>query len=46
MKESRKLHTYLWNGRNSLGKYVSSGIYIYNIVSDNFTDSKKMIILK
>ncbi|HED38550.1 MAG TPA: T9SS type A sorting domain-containing protein [Ignavibacteria bacterium] len=39
-------HFISWNGKNSLGKYVSSGIYIYNIVSDNFTDSKKMIILK
>jgi len=42
----RGTHFISWNGKNRLGNDVSSGVYIYNIVLDNFTDSKKMIILR
>ncbi len=36
----------VWDGRNDFGKQVSSGIYIYKIQADNFTQSKKMVFLK
>jgi|GEM_PF-3677672 len=35
-----------WNGRDDNGLSVSSGIYFYRIVTDDFAESKKMILLK
>ncbi|MCP4705371.1 MAG: T9SS type A sorting domain-containing protein [candidate division Zixibacteria bacterium] len=35
-----------WDGRDNSGKTVSSGIYFYKIKTDNFTSSKKMLLLK
>ncbi|NIM20733.1 MAG: T9SS type A sorting domain-containing protein [Candidatus Latescibacteria bacterium] len=35
-----------WNGRSDAGESVSSGVYFYRIVSKNFTQTKKMILLK
>lgn len=35
-----------WNGRNSSGEKVASGIYIYRIIANEFISSKKMILLK
>jgi subtilisin family serine protease len=39
-------HEALWDGKNALGQEMPSGIYFYNIRGENFSDSKKMIILK
>jgi FlgD Ig-like domain len=35
-----------WDGKNSNGLKVSSGIYIYSVKVDNLILSKKMILLK
>ncbi len=35
-----------WDGRNNLSEKVSSGIYLYKLISDNFSETKKMILLK
>jgi hypothetical protein len=35
-----------WNGENSYGKRVTTGIYFYRVVAGNFTQVKKMILLK
>ncbi|KAA3601521.1 MAG: T9SS C-terminal target domain-containing protein [Calditrichaeota bacterium] len=35
-----------WNGKNDFGNQVSSGIYIYKIQTEDFTQSKKMVFLK
>jgi hypothetical protein len=35
-----------WNGTNSAGEEVSSGVYFYKIVTKGFTQTRKMIILK
>ena len=39
-------HVVYWNGRDSRGKEVSSGIYLYMLRTDNFIDTKKMNLLK
>ena len=35
-----------WDGRNSWGEYVASGIYFYRIETDNYKETRKMVILK
>ncbi len=39
-------HIVTWNGKNSSGEKVASGIYIYRIRAKDFISSKKMILLK
>jgi len=40
------LYSVTWDGRDNSGKTVSSGIYFYKIKTDDFSSSKKMILLK
>ena len=35
-----------WDGRNALGEYVASGIYFYQLQTDNVSPLRKMLILK
>ncbi len=35
-----------WDGRNDGGSDVSSGIYLYRIVTGGFTQSRKMVLLR
>ena len=35
-----------WNGLNDSGQPVSSGVYFYKLVAKNFTQTKKMVLLK
>ena len=35
-----------WNGTNRYGNNLSSGVYIYTIISDDYTHSGRMILLK
>jgi len=39
-------HSIKWNGRDSDGNVVASGIYIYKLSAGKFFDTKKMIFLK
>jgi len=36
----------LWDGRDSYGQEVSSGIYFYNLTAGNFSATKKLTIIK
>ena len=35
-----------WDGRNQLGEAVASGVYFYTLTADNFTATRRMLILK
>jgi hypothetical protein len=35
-----------WNGMNDQGQPVSSGVYFYKLMTKNFTQTKKMVLLK
>jgi len=35
-----------WDGRNEFGQSVTSGMYFYSITMGNFTQTKKMLLLK
>ena len=39
-------YTVTWNGRNSSGQSVVSGIYLYRIQANDFVAVKKMVMLK
>ena len=40
------LVTIEWDGRNDNGAKVSSGVYLYRLEAGDFSDTKKMILLK
>lgn len=39
-------YTVTWDGKNKLGKTVSSGVYFYKLTAGEFVRSKKMLLLK
>ncbi|MBU2491430.1 MAG: T9SS type A sorting domain-containing protein [Bacteroidetes bacterium] len=39
-------YNFTWNGKNSAGVSVSSGIYMYHLKAGNFISTKKMVMLK
>ncbi len=39
-------HQMQWDGRNSQGNTVSSGVYFVQLLSDDFVDIKKMVLVK
>ena len=43
--QSRSRAVY-WDGRNNVGEPVASGLYFYTLKADDFTATKKMLILK
>ncbi len=47
-KESRKAgyHAAVWDGRHQNGNRVASGVYIYHLKTDNFSKSRKMMLIK
>ncbi|MFC1508699.1 FlgD immunoglobulin-like domain containing protein [Candidatus Omnitrophota bacterium] len=40
------MHRIIWDGKNDSGQQVSSGLYIYRLISGSFVESKQMIMLK
>ena len=45
MYQSRSRAAY-WDGRNQLGESVASGLYFYTLTADNFTGTRRMMIVK
>ena len=45
MYQSRSRAVY-WDGRNQLGESVASGLYFYTLTADDFTETRRMLILK
>ena len=45
MYQSRSRAVY-WDGRNQLGESVASGLYFYTLTADNFTGTRRMMIVK
>lgn len=41
-----KTNAAYWDGRNSIGEPVSSGVYFYTLIAGDFTTTRKMLILK
>ncbi len=39
-------HTVSWNGLNNQGETVSAGVYFYSLETEDFTATRKMIILR
>ncbi len=40
------LHRVVWNGTNTDGKGVASGIYFYRIQAENYSKTQRMLLLK
>ena len=45
-KHVTKDQSIYWGSRTETGELVSSGIYFYTIQTDQYTKTKKMVILK
>ena len=39
-------HSVKWNARNYLGDPVGAGVYFYQVQTNNFTKTKKMVLIK
>ena len=39
-------HQIKWDGTNNLGNSVSSGVYVYSVISNEIMTSNKMVLVK
>ena len=44
--QSAGYHQATWNGRDKTGKQTTSGVYFYKFKAGNYTEIKKMIMMK
>ena len=45
-KKAAGMNTVAWDGKDSRGNQVASGVYIYQIRTNEFVDSKKLILMR
>ena len=45
-QQSPGLRSAVWDGRDQFGAIMSSGIYIYRIQANDFTEARKMVLLR
>ncbi len=45
-KQSSGSYSVTWDGTNNYGRKVSSGIYFYRIITNSFSATKKMMLIK
>ncbi len=43
---SAGLHTATWDGVNEAGESVASGVYLYNLTSENGSETKRMVLMR
>jgi len=39
-------HSVIWNGENNNGNLVASGMYMYQVKTERYSTTKKMIMMK
>jgi len=39
-------HKVIWDGKDEKGREVASGIYFYQLKTEDYTSTKKMVLLK
>jgi len=44
--QNKGVYKVTWNGKNSYGAALSTGIYIYRLKTDNISQTRKMLLLK
>ena len=44
--EKGKTYNFIWDGKDDEGKSIPSGVYLYQLVSENYISTKTMILLK
>ena len=45
-KQSPGHYSVTWDGKDDLGKTVASGIYLYQLQTEHFVQTKKMILMR
>jgi hypothetical protein len=40
------MHSVVWDGRNDAGMTLPTGLYYYNLETENFSETKKMMLIK
>ena len=45
-KKDEGNHTVYWDGLDEFGEPVGNGVYFYKMITPNFSNTKKMLIIK
>ena len=39
-------HTLMWDGKNSSGEDIASGVYFYKLSAGNYQETRKMVLIR